>query len=57
MSESSQTTVVGANTSTSGSTPSAAQTDTRPEKTISIIARDSVKDTGRVHVGGGMMRF
>jgi hypothetical protein len=57
MSESSQTTVINANTTTAGSTLSTAQTVARPEKTISITARDSVKDAGRVHVGGGMMRF
>ena len=54
MSESSQTTVINTNATT---TVSAAQTVARPEKTISVIARDSVKDAGRVHVGGGMMRF
>ena len=57
MSESSQTTVINANTTTAGSTLSTAQTVARPERTISITARDSVKDAGRVHVGGGMMRF
>ncbi len=54
MSESSQTTVINANTTPAGPTT---QTVARPEKTTSVTARDSVKDAGRVHVGGGMMRF
>jgi len=27
------------------------------DKRISIVTPDSVKDAGRVHIGGGMMRF
>lgn len=27
------------------------------DKMVAVTARDSTKDAGRVHIGGGMMRF
>jgi hypothetical protein len=32
-------------------------TDGVPAKADTAISRDAIKDAGRVHVGGGMMRF
>ena len=30
---------------------------TRPEKASATVAPQSVKDAGKVHIGGGLMRF
>jgi hypothetical protein len=49
MSESDKNTVANANTT--------ADVATRPGKPISATAPASVKDSGKVHIGGGMMRF
>lgn len=31
--------------------------ESRTGTTVATAVRDSTKDTGRVHIGGGMMRF
>lgn len=39
------------------STTLASGAEGQPSRVIAITAPDSVKDAGRVHIGGGMMRF
>ncbi len=36
---------------------STASAKRRTDKMVAVTARDSTKDAGRVHIGGGMMRF
>ncbi len=53
MSQSNEITAMSINTT------NAASTTTSPAKTLPVVAtsHNSTKDAGRVHVGGGMMRF
>jgi hypothetical protein len=39
------------------STTLASAAEAQPGRVIASTAPDSVKDAGRVHIGGGMMRF
>jgi hypothetical protein len=50
-------TAIKAEMARSESTPSSVAIKGDPCKTIATTIPDSIKDSGRVHIGGGMMHF
>ncbi|MEA2731937.1 MAG: hypothetical protein QOF70_6412 [Acetobacteraceae bacterium] len=57
MSQSNETTITDVSTVDVDSRTSVSQTNRRTSETVAVATSASTKDTGRVHVGGGMMRF